>query len=288
MNLIYITNQDFEKKHNIGVIKKCVSQNKVFRNEMDSCLGYARGKNYYIENDGKEELICKHNNLYSSKLFRFEKFDKYIIDNKIEYVYIRYSFSDPSFIYFLKKIRPYVRKIFIEIPTYPYDNEAKNNLRNSIYLNIFDKRFRGYLKKYVDKIVTFSNDDEIFGIQTIKITNGIDVENIKLREKKEYADKKEINIIGVALISFWHGYDRVISGLNEYYQKNGDQSDYIIKFHIVGDGPELQNLKNIVNKYNLSKYIFFYGIKNEKELDDIFDKCDIAIVSLGIHRIKGI
>ena len=42
---------------------------------------------------------------------------------------------------------------------------------------------------------------------------------------------KELNLIGVAEIHQWHGFDRIIKGLANYYSK---RQDYIVKFHVVG------------------------------------------------------
>ena len=38
--------------------------------------------------------------------------------------------------------------------------------------------YRNELKKYVDRVVTFSSDDNIFGINTIRIINGIDISTV--------------------------------------------------------------------------------------------------------------
>ena len=42
---------------------------------------------------------------------------------------------------------------------------------------------------------------------------------------------KELNLIGVAEIHRWHGFDRLIRGLADYYSK---PKNYIVRFHVVG------------------------------------------------------
>ena len=70
----------------------------------------------------------------------------------------------------------------------------------------------------------------------------------------------------------------------EYYKNNPKE---IINFHIVGDGDKklVNELKKIVKNNNLEKYVIFYGYKSGKDLDEIYNKTDIAIGSLGFSRI---
>jgi glycosyltransferase involved in cell wall biosynthesis len=169
-------------------------------------------------------------------------------------------------------------KILIEIPTYPYDKEVKRLFDR--FNIILDKMLRNSLKKYVDRIVTVSDDAIIFGIPTIKIMNGIDCFDIPVQIPSIV--NNFINIIVVAQFARWHGYDRLIEGLGNYYTKIQTRKVYI---HFVGDGPELIYYKKLVRQYDLSTYIFFYGPLYGKELTDVFNKANIAVCSLGIHRI---
>ncbi len=82
------------------------------------------------------------------------------------------------------------------------------------------------------RIVTLSDDKTIFQVPTIQISNGIDAKAISIRQK--VAADENIHLIGVATLSFWHGYDRVIEGLHKYY-KNGNPNRKELFFHIVGD-----------------------------------------------------
>jgi glycosyltransferase involved in cell wall biosynthesis len=200
----------------------------------------------------------------------------------LNFIYIRKSFFDKRFLKICKRIKlinPEL-KLIIEIPTYPYDHEWNKLIDKGILIK--DKNNRNKLYKYVDRIVTLSNDDDIFGIKTIKIQNGIDVNKVIL--KSDNTQKNEINLIGVAVITFWHGYDRLIKGLIDYY-KNAENKKIII-FNIVGEGVELDKLKKMVVINKLEDKVIFHGKKFGKDLDNLFDKCDIAVGSLGIHRIN--
>ena len=90
-------------------------------------------------------------------------------------------------------------------------------------------------------------------------------------------------LIGVANVSKWHGFDRVIYGIKEYISSYKEGTK--VRFHIVGEGTELEKYKQIVEDNDLKDDVIFYGKKQGEELDAVYDMCDIAISSLGLHRI---
>ena len=145
--------------------------------------------------------------------------------------------------------------------------------------SIEEKDEKNELNPYVDKIITFSEDKEIFNIPCISIENGIDLEEVKLVEKKEH---KGINFISVSQCHFWHGIDRVLYSLLQYIKSGGKEE---IRFHIVGEGTETPKLKKIVeNNIELQDMVTFYGFKSGEELDEIYNNSDIALGSLGFYR----
>ena len=58
-----------------------------------------------------------------------------------------------------------------------------------------------------------------------------------------------------------------------------------IVFQLVGDGPEKQLYKECIEKYGLEDRVILYGFKSGQELTDIYNTADIAVSSLGMHRI---
>ena len=227
---------------------------------------------YNCSNNIKGRVLRKIN-LY---LILMKLKNKKIYEN-IDVLYIRYPRSSIFFLNYLKFIKKLGIKIILEIPTYPYDMEIK---RENIFTR-WDKKYRLELYKYVDKIVTYSNDREIWGIPCINISNGIDLEEVKVIEKKEHTG---INFISVSNCSFWHGIDRFLYSLLQYRKNNGKEK---IKFHIVGEGSETPKLKKIVeDNIELHDMVIFHGFKSGEELDNIYNNSDIALGSLGIHRLK--
>lgn len=234
-----------------------------------------------VDNYSRISMISKiqrrsnYNNLY-----------QYIQANNIKLVYIRYiHFANPFFISFLKKLKRSNVTILLELPTYPYDQEYQTALFPSKIAFLIEKFYRKKFKKYVARIVTLSNDNFILEIPTIKINNGVDVDSINIIQKRKPDD--EIHIIAVATISYWHGYDRVIEGLHNYYINSTPDRKKIF-FYIVGDSSDAESTKyrELVEKYNLSEYVNFYGRKSGKQLDYLFNKSDVAVGCLGCHR-KG-
>ena len=116
----------------------------------------------------------------------------------------------------------------MEIPTYPYDQEYVS-FKRKIQL-LVDQCFRKRLAKYVDRIITFSNYKTIFGTPTIQISNGIDFDDIPMKQHVNDTSQ-EIHLIGVAEIHFWHGFDRLLKGLANYYNTS---PQYKVYFHIIG------------------------------------------------------
>lgn len=206
----------------------------------------------------------------------------YIKKQQIELVYMRSEHNaSPFLIRFVRQLSSLGVKTVMEIPTYPYDQEYIT-FKSKCFLFI-DRMFRKRLAKELHAIVTFSNQKKIFGQRTIQISNGIDFESLKLKrnQNREY----ELHLIGVAEIHFWHGFDRVVAGLADYYSKG--PVDCRIYFHIVGDFSgerEKNEVLPLIEKYHLEKFVILYGSLYGSELDQLFDRSDIGIGSLGRHR----
>lgn len=138
-------------------------------------------------------------------------------------------------------------------------------------------------QNHLGQIVTFSNYKTIFGINTLQISNGIDFNAIPL--KRQINDtSNQIHLIGVAEIHFWHGYDRVLKGLVEYY---AGAPQYKVYFHIIGEffgQREREECTSIIKQNHLEAYVILHGQQAGENLDSFFEQCDFGIGSLGRHR----
>lgn len=206
----------------------------------------------------------------------------YIRQEQFDFVYWRsYHNANPFTIWFIRAIYKMGIPVILEIPTYPYDHEYASWKARLSFLP--HRLFRGLFCKYVNRIVTFSNDQSIFGVPTICISNGIDFSRIPLRTKMHNL-AKELHLVAVAEIHFWHGYDRLIEGLHLYYQ---NRPKYKVFFHLAGllsGKREQHEVADAVTRYHLEEYVHLYGPLHGEALEQLFDKGDFAIGSLGRHR----
>ncbi len=199
-----------------------------------------------------------------------------------DFLYIRRPrFISRDFISFLKEFKHRMpkAKVILEIPTYPYDLEMRTPKTYLAYLR--DKANRQRLYETVDRIADLSGTDAIFGIETLQIINGVDLSRISPRKAKS-KNRQRIDVICVAYFALWHGIDRFIEGMREYYQKDCD-TDVVL--HLVGAGNEIPKLKRMVSDSGLEEHIIFHGERDGVQLDAIYDFCDYALASLGLHRI---
>ena len=230
--------------------------------------------------------------LYYFKVYNYlQKFDLMSKEKTIKLAYFRFSTIDFFILMILNILKKYKWRIILEIPTYSFKNEWKKAKLKGLY-KLFHYYLLGVLFfKKVDLIVCIGAKPKIDIIlkgyfdKMIVINNGIDLDEIRMLKININEYKKEINLIGIANVAYWHGYDRVIQGLANFY-KNTFNKD-LVYFHIVGEGECINNLKNLVKYLKLDNFVKFYGLKANYELDLLISKCDIAVGSLGLHRIGG-
>lgn len=282
MNILYITFVDVKNKESIGVEKKIIGQVKGIRSNGHNVSYTICENNDFVvfdENDNKE-IICKFKNNKHKRLTMYNKNLLNLVKQKnIDVIYMRYAMSDILLIKFLANVKILVKEVYVEIPTYPYDKEINNKKL------LIDKFFRKYLYKYVDKIIVSScKVNKIYSIPTVFIDNCVDVEKITYKNHNYNRSSKEINLIAVSFIRYSNGYDRLIEGLRKYYL-NFSNADKIIRLTFIGEGKEVERLKQMIYEYKLSEYIKFEGVKVGKELDLYFENADIAIGALGDHRV---
>ena len=216
---------------------------------------------------------------------------KYCKNNSIQFVYARcFQNANPFLIRFFKRLRKLGIKSVTEIPTYPYDQEFVGfpYFSGRFWLR-FDKIFRNALYKQMNGIVTFSDEKEIFGQRTIRISNGVDFDAIPLHHYNLSVDDS-IHMIGVAEVHYWHGYDRLIAGLGEYYKNTPNPRQ--VYFHIVGGAASSEmhgsvharGFAELIAQYGIQNYIIFHGQLFGEELNRVFNQCCFAIGSLARHR----
>lgn len=285
MTGLYITHETLYQGS--GISKKILAQKRGLENSGVNmhlgCMQISGNIRSYVV-DGRALFSLGRGILATIKYFSvFSPILDFVRENNISFVYIRYiHIATPFYIHFLKKLKRMGVLIFMEIPTYPYDIEHKNDNWRMMVVNRVERLSRKYFKKYVDKIVTVQDYDTIFGLSTIKISNCVDLKNVPFRTPLSHSS---INLLGVANMQEWHGYDRLIEGLGLYYKKGGKED---VHLYLVGDNSNVIDCyRLLINKYDLKDIIHLEGIKEGKELNCYFDIADLAIGGLAAHR-KGV
>jgi hypothetical protein len=198
----------------------------------------------------------------------------------VDYVYLRYQRSSPALLGLLRSIRRSNPRavVLVELPTYPYDDELGSTMRGRIFSRL-DRLWRGRVFRYVDRVVTFSSNSKIFGTTTIQTENGVASREFPLSRPSPPCPT--LRLVGVANLSYWHGYDRVIEGLRHYYTHGGTRN---VEFDIVGVGAELEPLKELAKRGGIESRVRFHGPLCGDELSDLLANCHVGISCIALHR----
>ena len=285
MNILFIGKRSQDAGS--GIEKKMMGQIHAFE-ELGHKVKYTffnNGMIYLSDTTGEIVPLLSYRNNIVSQYISNEKAISLALKINPKYFdmfYMRKGLCSPIHLLNLKRLKKEKIRIIEEIPTYPYDKELLT--LKGIGLKVFfiiDKLFRIFMKKYVDYIVTYSEDTSIFEIPAISINNGIEMKEIPMRVKKTVT--KPIRILTVSTMYFWHGYDRLIRSLAKYYETHNTRDVYI---EMVGDGVCRKEWERLTSLLGIEKYVTFHGMLSGKELDTIYDQCDIAAASLAPYR-KG-
>ena len=293
MRIIFLLYHGFSESS--GISKKILCQIKALRelgHTVDICT-YSINKNRHRVRMMNEEVIEDYGMgkwAAVRKRISYGSIYRYAVSQGVDMIYVRsFHNANPFTVRLFHRLQKAGIKIAMEIPTYPYDSEYKGfPFITRCGLQI-DRLFRRALAKRVNAIVTFSDEARIFGQRTIRISNGVDFDAVPLRKTSGLDSSSAVHLIGVAEVHYWHGYDRLIHGLGEYYRQPHDREIY---FHIVGgvwksemyDSQHAPGFHELITRYHIRKQVIFHGQMMGKELDELFDRADFAIGSLARHR----
>lgn len=211
------------------------------------------------------------------------------LSSKADIIFIRYSLIlAPIFFFIMCYQRILGRKIIVDIPTprCAVANEILNTKKLFNFAKFILLLFSGpWVLWPASRVIQYSQESAwfSFGLQnkTQKMGNGVLVNKIPL-SKSTWDGEQPIEIVAVALLAYWHGYDRLLKALAKLEELHPGK----FNLTIVGDGEELASLKSLATdlKYNR---VSFTGMLDKLDLDAIYDKAHVGVSSLGLHR-KGI
>lgn len=151
---------------------------------------------------------------------------------------------------------------------------------------VFGKNFKAKIKRMLDKtcyskyneVVFVSNDnkeqfEEIYKLNNDKIVipNYISSKRVIKKSEEQFENVFEdgtVNFLTVARLVSQKAIDRLIK-IHSKLIKDG----FNHKFYIIGDGPETNNLKNLIKEYNVENTFILLGKRNNPY--PYIKKCDI-------------
>lgn len=273
--LLYVSFENSENRAS-GVNKKILGQIQAFKTEgyaVDMVARYQNGIVFYNADSSPEIMIVKGSRRISLCNWTAQNANSY------EIAYIRFQFFCPFVLKMVKSLHKANVQTIMEIPTYPYNTELKTQGLRGWLKRMIDGTFRRACAKYIDRFAAPLYGNAIMGVPCLEIRNGIDVDEIPAKKNQE--DDGKIHLLAVAMMAPWHGYDRLIEGLHNYYS-NGGKKDFVL--HLVGQGIASEGYHTLIEKYNLFSHVIEHGKLHGTELNEMYDIADIGIGSLGVHR----
>ncbi len=277
--LLYVTFVDFSDSRFGGVIKKINSQVKTFEAAGYPVTLVSRfGSGVSVSRGDERSVIESDIGVFSRRVLTTAAFAE-ATKGGYGFCYMRSQFFCGNVKRMLTRLKNLGLKNVVEIPTYPYDKELRmQGLKG--YPKLFcDRFYRTRCRNLIDRITTFNKYDEIFGVPAIILTNGVRVDDLPI-SRSEYSSDR-LDVLSMSSMLPWHGLDRAIAGLGQYYEQGGRRD---IHLHICGKGTELASYEALVRKLGLETRVTFYGPTYGEELDKVFDKCSVGLCALGVHR----
>lgn len=210
---------------------------------------------------------------------------KMVESEKFDLVYVRHTRPSASLLHLLRVGARAGAQLTYEVPTYPYFAEqlrASRRPHRALVKIVLDLIFWPAIYRRVDHLFVVKSRDSVHQFaKMVEITNGVDTSRVRPRSPRPLEDR--LRMVTVGTLYPYHGYDRVLRGLQECHEKVGDRT---IEFHVVGSSPTVDDLREQANALGLERVVF-HGVKGAVELDDMFDDFDLALGCLALHRRKA-
>ena len=267
----------------LGITKKIGGAIQAFRRKKIEVYYTAYNENGVAIIDADDRVI-----LYKKFMFGNRKFGRFTLiklatryllttDNKFDICFLRFLGFDYSYTKLLSVMKSKL-KAHVILDTIGYFDGMKAYDYKTLYMNIMAKFHMKRAMNNVDVVLTEGNEGRIFGMNSVSIKLGVEVSNFN--EHCYVGDKEELNLISVANETPYHGYDRLIEALAIYYKNNKKRR---VTIHLVGCISE--KTKKKIRDLNLEEYVVLYGKKCGKELELIYNSCNMAVGPLAQHRV---
>lgn len=291
MRVLFISALDHSNESSVGVAAKLEAQaraSSLIGHTIFTSRDFGRRTRVVSEENGEVLAGMTH----SSRCPRRSKY-RFLAEwarvSSIDAVIVRFDHMDGVFSRFARAMKSSGVKVLLELPTYPFTRER--NLRHRKLLSesqyvkyllrkafvLFERNQIRHAHRFVDYIITYLDQGSIWGCPTITVDNGIDVGSIPVRTSR--TKDGSINLLCVAKFAPHHGVDRLIRGIAAY---RGGRN---VRLILAGKGIESPTLAQLVADLSLESRVEFIGTAVGSRLNDAFNSADIAVGSLGLHRI---
>lgn len=150
-----------------------------------------------------------------------------------DFIYVRYEpmLQSPTLVRFFEQVglQSAAQKC-IEFPTYPYESELPDANLDTVRTN------RQAMLEYVDHVFSTCYEPLIMGSVNHPFDNQLSELMINnFAEHRLVPSRKQsagINLLIVANLSRWHGVDRVLLGMSEYYRSSPSPTVKIGRAHV--------------------------------------------------------
>lgn len=268
----------------IGISKKIKSQIEAFRN-----IGYNVTYSAYENNaiaiyNNNDEIVVSYT--YPTQIcigltrrfFLMSSCKIFLKNYKFDLGFVRWDAVDISFVSVLKQMRKSCKNTLMDFHGY-FPNMKPIRIKTH-YAFWTTQLFGQKLKKYITYGIGETKCKQLFGINLLTIDTGINVDDYEAH--KYNGDPEELNLISVANETPYHGYDRIIKGLWNYYKLNPS-----VKVHLHLVGKMSKQTTQLIEALNLSDVIHLYGYQSGETLNKIYNKCNMGVGPLAPHRIGG-
>ena len=267
----------------IGISKKIDDQIEAFK-----VLGFQVTYSCYLKDgvaifEGDNIVYERHykDDSINSILRRFRLMDlciKYIKNHSYDLGFIRWDAVDFQFLKILSLMKCKCGNVMMDFHGY-FPNYNSPGLKGK-YTKYTTKLFGNKMSKYIGVGLTETRNRCLFGIPTIPMDTGINVD--KYEPHKYNGKMNEIHMISVSNERAYHGYDRVIKGISLYYQKNTSINVYL---HLVG---KMSNeTERLIKQNDLQNIVILHGYQSGSNLIQLYNQCNLGIGPLAPHRTGG-
>lgn len=286
--MVFFFSNAWLEDYSRGITKKVNAQIKALDNA-------GKPVSYYMGYKDDGCVVCnKNDKVVKSKKWPTNKFVSRVLRNyylkdlaydflkeneesELKIAYIRDVFFDRKTLRILKQAKKNNLFVIYEIHSYPRYTWSRKAFW-IIYL--IDIIYKKRAIKYIDRLAAMTDEKLLFPKEIVRFENGIDLCNILPQNKK---GEKEgcIRIISVSYECEVHGYDRMLLGLAEYKKKQVEQR-YQIKLILVGT--ILPSTRQLIQNLGLEDDVVLPGVLSGKELEEMYNQCDMGMGCLAIHR----